>query len=151
MAPGAIIPAATPIPYADSFFSPSKSTMADNSPPLSPSEGLQMPKLSVLRESMTKPTPIMRTKFGRSTSVAFEGHGSVHDFLKLLKNERFRYMPHDGSNWDKVLKWADNIGGVVLLSHGVLNEFMLNSEDATRLICDSCTSLIQVSRRTHSR
>ncbi|KAF2003741.1 hypothetical protein P154DRAFT_617628 [Amniculicola lignicola CBS 123094] len=144
MAPGAIVPVATPNSYADSFFSPSKLKTAENSPPLSPSEGLQMPKLSVLRESMTKTTSIVRTKFGRSTSVAFEGHGSVHDFLKFLKNERFRYMPHDGSNWDKVLKWADNIGGVVLLSHGVLNEFMLNSEDATRLICDSCTSLIRL-------
>jgi hypothetical protein len=50
----------------------------------------------------------------------------------------------DGSNWDRILKWADNIGGVVLLSLGVLSEFMLNSEDATRLICDSCTALIQL-------
>jgi hypothetical protein len=86
----------------------------------------------------------MRTRFGRTTSVAFDGRGSVHDFLKMLKNERFRYMPHDGSNWDKVLKWADNIGGVVLLSDGILDNFMINSDDATRLICDSCTGLIQV-------
>lgn len=63
---------------------------------------------------------------------------------KFLKNERFKHMPHDGSSWDRILKWADNIGGIVLLSVGVLSEFMLNSEDATRLICDSCTALIQV-------
>ncbi|ORX96502.1 hypothetical protein BCR34DRAFT_497725 [Clohesyomyces aquaticus] len=86
----------------------------------------------------------LRQRFGRTISVAFEGRGSVHDFLKALKNERFRYMPPDGSNWDKVLKWADDIGGVVLLSHGVLNDFMLNSEDAIRLICDSCLSLIRL-------
>ncbi|KAF2468604.1 uncharacterized protein BDR25DRAFT_265365, partial [Lindgomyces ingoldianus] len=90
---------------------------------------------------MTKTSSVMRTRFGRTTSVAFDGHGSVHDFLKMLKNERFRYMPHDGSNWDKVLKWADDIGGVVLLSHGVLNDFMLNSEDAIRLICDTTASI----------
>lgn len=65
-------------------------------------------------------------------------------YRATLKNERFKHMPHDGSSWDRILKWADNIGGVVLLSLGVMSEFMLNSEDATRLICDSCTSLLQV-------
>jgi hypothetical protein len=98
----------------------------------------------------TKTSSFGRPRFGRTTSVAFEGHHSVQDFLKTLKNERFRHMPHDGSYWDRVLKWADNIGGVVLLSHGILNDFMLNSEDATRLICDSCTLLISVSLRKRS-
>ncbi|KAF1939431.1 hypothetical protein EJ02DRAFT_408534 [Clathrospora elynae] len=91
-----------------------------------------------------------RPGFGRSTSVAFEGRGTVHDFLATIKNERLKHMPHDGSSWDKILKWADNIGGVVLLSLGVLSEFMLNSDDATRLICDSCTSLIQLGT-THTK
>ncbi|KAF2193483.1 hypothetical protein K469DRAFT_789149 [Zopfia rhizophila CBS 207.26] len=143
MPPAAI----SPVLQTDGFPQPSGLTIADGSP-MSPSlesmDGLNMPKLSVLRESRTKSSSIVRSRFGRSTSVAFEGHGSVHDFLKLLKNERFRYMPHDGSNWDKVLKWAENIGGVVLLSQGVLSDFMLNSEDATRLICDSCISLIRL-------
>ncbi|KAH7135593.1 hypothetical protein B0J11DRAFT_596731 [Dendryphion nanum] len=116
--------------------------------PLSPSfdsiQALTIPKGGETRQSLTRTTSSMRLQFGRSTSVAFEGHGSVHDFLKMLKNERFRWMPHNGSNWDKVLKWADNIGGVVLLSHEILNDFMLNSEDATRLISDSCTSLIKL-------
>lgn len=120
--------------------------MSTNSP-LSPSfdalDSLRVPKLSVMRDSMAGGA-VGRPRFGRSTSVAFEGHGSVHDFLRTLKNERFRYMPHDGSNWDRILKMADNIGGVILLSHSVLNDFMLNSEDATRLICDSCISLVQV-------
>lgn len=105
---------------------------------------LQVPKLSSLRGNGSE-LSLTRPSFGRSTSVAFEGRGTIHDFLKTLKNERFRHMPHDGSNWDKVLKWAEDIGGVVLLSHGVLDDFMLNSGDATRLICDSCISLIRVS------
>ncbi|KAF2874331.1 hypothetical protein BDV95DRAFT_604517 [Massariosphaeria phaeospora] len=143
MAPVAINTAPTP----NGTQQPSSLIMTNGSP-MSPTfestDSLVMPKLSVLRESMTRTTSSTRIRFGRSTSVAFEGHGSVHDFLKTLKNERFRYMPADGSNWDRILKWADNIGGVVLLSHGVLNEFMLNSEDATRRICDSCIALIQL-------
>ena len=113
------------------------------SPHLDALESLTIPKLSTIREQ-SELTATSRPRFGRSVSVAFEGKGTVHDFLRFLKNERFRHMPHDGSSWDKILKWADNIGGVVLLSVGVLSEFMLNSEEATRLICDSCTSLIQV-------
>lgn len=113
------------------------------SPRLDVLESLTVPKLSSIREQSDL-TVTARPRFGRSVSVAFEGKGTVHDFLRFLKNERFRHMPHDGSSWDKILKWADNIGGVVLLSVGVLSEFMLNSEEATRLICDSCTSLIQV-------
>ena len=141
MAPIAINPAPTPsgAPQTSALTMTNDGPM---SPLLSPTESLQMSKRSVLRE--TKSSSIIRTRFGRTTSVAFDGRGSVHDFLKMLKNERFRYMPHDGSNWDKVLKWADNIGGVVLLSDGVLDNFMINSDDATRLICDSCTGLIQV-------
>lgn len=113
------------------------------SPRLDALESLTVPKLGTIREQSDL-TVTARPRFGRSVSVAFEGKGTVHDFLRILKNERFRHMPHDGSSWDKTLKWADNIGGTVLLSVGVLNEFMLNSEEATRLICDSCTSLIQV-------
>ncbi|KAF1845234.1 uncharacterized protein K460DRAFT_405501 [Cucurbitaria berberidis CBS 394.84] len=113
------------------------------SPTLEPMQSLQPPKLSVNRE-LSKLTLPTRPGFGRSSSVAFEGRGTVHVFLKTLENERLKHMPHDGSSWDRILKWADNIGGVVLLSLGVLSEFMLNSEDATRLICDSCTSLIQL-------
>ncbi|CAO2655726.1 Nn.00g045290.m01.CDS01 [Neocucurbitaria sp. VM-36] len=113
------------------------------SPTLEPFQSLQLPKLGANGE-LSKLTMTTRPNFGRSTSVAFEGRGTVHDFLKFLQNERFKHMPHDGSSWDRILKWADNIGGVVLLSLGVLSEFMLNSENATRLICDSCTSLIQL-------
>ncbi|KAF2649669.1 hypothetical protein K491DRAFT_721459 [Lophiostoma macrostomum CBS 122681] len=113
------------------------------SPTLSPKDGLRLPKFGSFRESMTM-TTVIRPKFGRSTSVAFEGHSSIHDYLKTLKSTRFRYMPADGSNWDRILKWADNIGGIVLLSNGVLSEFMLNSEDASRKLCDGCTGLLQL-------
>jgi hypothetical protein len=117
------------------------------SPRLDALESLTVPKLSTIREQSDL-TVTARPRFGRTVSVAFEGKGTVHDFLHFLKNERFRHMPHDGSSWDKILRWADNIGGVVLLSFGVLSEFMLNSEEATRLICDSCTSLIRVCEPT---
>ncbi|KAF2800138.1 hypothetical protein K505DRAFT_293226, partial [Melanomma pulvis-pyrius CBS 109.77] len=146
MAPSAVSPMLSPNGPAQPAALTMTNDFSPKSPIFEPSDGLRMPKPSVLRESSTKSSSIVRTRFGRttSTSVAFDGQGSVHDFLKMLKNERFRYMPHDGSNWDKVLKWADNIGGVVLLSDGVLSDFMLNSEGATRLICDSCTGLIQL-------
>ncbi|KAF2746711.1 hypothetical protein M011DRAFT_477936 [Sporormia fimetaria CBS 119925] len=137
--------ALTPGPYPNgSQPSPSHSIAGDS--PLTPSfdgiESLQLQKHSVLRQSVSRTSSSTHLRIGRS--VAFEGQNSVHDFLSILKNERFRHMPHDGSYWDRVLKWADNIGGIVLLSHSILNDFMVNSEDATRLICDSCTSLIQL-------
>ncbi|KAF2198647.1 hypothetical protein GQ43DRAFT_443154 [Delitschia confertaspora ATCC 74209] len=134
----------SPIPNgnSNSFYQATNVSVTNGShSPTFESHELRVQKLS---RQNTGESSIMRPFFGRSTSVAFEGRGTIHDFLQTLKNERFRYMPHDGSNWDKVLKWAENIGGVVLLSHGVLDEFMLNSADATRLICDSCISLIRM-------
>lgn len=141
MAPMAITPGS---PYANGYPSPSFSVNGDgaSSPSLSFAE-LSIPKLTTIRGS--KGSALLRPRFGRSTSVAFEGQNSIQDFLKTLKDERFRHMPHDGSYLDRVLKWADHIGGIILLSHDILSEFMLNSEDATRLICDSCTALIRVS------
>jgi hypothetical protein len=135
MAPIALSPLQSP----NSTISSLTMTNGPLSPTLESMDSLRMPKLSVLKKSS-----FVRPRFGRSTSVAFEGHGSGQEFLRFLKNERFRYMPHDGSSWDKVLKWAENIGGVVLQAHAVLHEFLLNSEACTSLICDSCTSLIQV-------
>lgn len=50
------------------------------SPTLGPLQSIQLPKMGAHREvsSLTLPT---RPSFGRSTSVAFEGRGTVHDFL----------------------------------------------------------------------
>ncbi|KAF2279901.1 uncharacterized protein EI97DRAFT_105100 [Westerdykella ornata] len=117
------------------------------SPSLDAFAALSSPKIRTTREILLKSQSLVRPSFWRSTSVAFEGQNSVHDFLNILKNERLRHMPHDGSYWDRILRWADNIGGIVLLSHDVLKDFMLNSEDATRLICDSCTALIRLGNK----
>lgn len=87
---------------------------------------------------------MIRTQLGSSSSIVFDSSPTVEDFLEALANERLRHMPHDGSNWDKVLRWAENIGGHVLIFHEAVHDFMLNSEDATRLIWGSCLSLLQM-------
>jgi hypothetical protein len=122
----------------------------DGSPDMSPTmqtfnDSIRVPKVSVLRESMVRTSSMIRTQLGSSSSIVFDSSPTVEDFLEALANERLRHMPHDGSNWDKVLRWAENIGGHVLIFHEAVHDFMLNSEDATRLIWGSCLSLLQVS------
>ena len=88
---------------------------------------------------------MVRTQLGSSSSIAFESSPKVKDFLEALGDERLQHIPHPGSNWDKVLRWAENIGEYVLVFHEAVPDFMLDNEDATRLIWGSCLSLLQVS------
>lgn len=65
--------------------------------PLSPTlepQDLQFPKLGANRTELSSLTVLNRPSFLRSPGVAFEGRGTVQDFLKFLKNERFKYMPY---------------------------------------------------------
>ncbi|KAF2812543.1 uncharacterized protein BDZ99DRAFT_413339 [Mytilinidion resinicola] len=100
-----------------------------------------MGKVSVLRESMIKTSTMLRTRLGGSSNVMFESSQTAEDFMEALENERLRHMPHDGSKWDAVLRWAESIGGHVLVFHEAVQDFMMQSEDATRLIWGSCSRL----------
>lgn len=121
-------------------------TMSDGggSPDMSPimptfNDSIRVPKASVLRES-----PMIRTQLGSSSSTVFDSSPEFNGLLEALANERLQRMPHDGSDWDEVLRWTEDIEVYVLIFHEAVHDFML-SEDATKRILRSCLSLLQVS------
>ena len=103
------------------------------------------PKISILRDTTTRVSTLIKTRLGSAAEEVFGGSQTFDDFLDALENERLRHMPHDGSEWDKVLRWAESFAEYMYMFHESVKSFMEHSEEATRLIWGSCLSLLQVS------
>ncbi len=70
---------------------------------------------------------------------------TIDGFLEYIERQRLTYMPHRGSRWDKVLKWAEFFGLQVWRYSKVAKLFVLESELATQLIWAASHALLEVS------
>ncbi|KAF2089031.1 hypothetical protein K490DRAFT_38494 [Saccharata proteae CBS 121410] len=104
----------------------------------------RLPKTDILRERTIRTTTIMKTRLGSSSSQFLESIYTIDDFLEAIASERIRFMPHDGSKWDKVLRWAECFAGYIYILHEAVHGFMPHSETATRMIWSSVLSLLQM-------
>lgn len=71
-------------------------------------------------------------------------HTTIEDFLEFIERERLTHMPHRGSHWDKVLKWAEFFSLQVSGYANAADSFMAESKLAARLIWAACRALLQV-------
>lgn len=69
----------------------------------------------------------------------------MEDFLEFIERERLTHMPHRGSHWDKVLKWAEFFSLQVSGYANTVDSFIADSKLAARLIWTACRALLQVS------
>ena len=69
---------------------------------------------------------------------------TISGFLKYIERERLTSMPHRGSRWDKVLKWAEFFALQVSGYSTVVEPFVTDSKDASRLILTACRVLLEV-------
>ena len=120
-------------------FSPESQAFTDSLTVLN-----NIPKINILRETTTRVTTFIKTRLGSSCDVVLKEAQTFDDFLEALEDIRLRYMPHDGSKWDKVLKWAENFAGFIYKFNESVKIYMLHSEEATRIIWGNCLSLLQV-------
>jgi hypothetical protein len=107
-------------------------------------------KTNILQERTVQTTAMIKTQLGSSADVIFDSTSTFHDFLEALGTERLRHMPHDGSMWDKVLRWTEGFTGHVHMFQSAVEGFMNNSVEASQLIWGSCLSLLQVRLNTNS-
>lgn len=98
-------------------------------------------KITILRDATFR----IRNKLGGSFDTVFDSSRTFEDFLEALTTERLRHMPHKGSKWDNVLRWAEMLAVQVFGVHEAVQDFMLHSYDTAQLIWASCISLLQVS------
>ena len=67
------------------------------------------------------------------------------DFLEHIERERLTHMPHRGSRWDKVLKWAEFFAIQMSGYEDAVRSFVPDSRDAAKLIWVACRVLLDVS------
>ncbi|KAL8964252.1 MAG: hypothetical protein Q9183_004586 [Haloplaca sp. 2 TL-2023] len=99
--------------------------------------------LTVFRESVT----ITRRKFVADIDDVSEAdieNASVENFLDFIEHQRLTHMPHRGSHWDKVLKWAEFFAVQVSGYAAALESFVPESKTAAQLIWTASMSLVRL-------
>ena len=101
-------------------------------------------QIHVLRETVT---------FTRGRFIAEFDYVDFHyidrmtlvDFLEHIERERLTHMPHRGSRWDKVLKWAEFFAIQMSGYEDAVRSFVPDSIEAAKLIWVACRVLLDVS------
>ena len=70
---------------------------------------------------------------------------TIDGFLEYIERQRLTHMPHRGSRWDKVLKWAEFFGLQVSGYASAIESFVPESHTAAKLIWIACRTLLEVS------
>ncbi|KAL8687481.1 MAG: hypothetical protein Q9218_006359, partial [Villophora microphyllina] len=98
---------------------------------------------TVLHESIT----ITRRKFLAEIEDVHEHdiHNiTIDDFLEFIERQRLTHMPHRGSHWDKVLKWAEFFALQISGYSTALKSFVPESKAAAQLIWTASQSLLRL-------
>ena len=69
---------------------------------------------------------------------------TIDGFLEYIERQRLTYMPHRGSRWDKVLKWAEFFGLQVSGYAKAVETFIPESKVAAQLIWTAARTLLEV-------
>jgi hypothetical protein len=64
-------------------------------------------KVTTLRDATQCSIALYRAELGSSTDQFLNSYTSVEGFFDFVAGIRLQEMPHHGSGWDKVLKWAE--------------------------------------------
>lgn len=72
---------------------------------------------------------------------------TIDAFLEYIERQRLTYMPHRGSRWDKVLKWAEFFALQISGYAKAVEGFVPNSSMAAKLIWAASRSLLEVRHR----
>jgi hypothetical protein len=86
----------------------------------------------------------MKKQLGSSSDLFLESISTFEDFLEALAAERLRFMPHHGSRWDKVIRWAEGFAAYIYVLHETVHAVMLHSDDASKMIWSSVLALLQL-------
>ena len=76
---------------------------------------------------------------------------TIDGFLEYVERQRLTYMPHRGSRWDKVLKWAEFFALQLSGYAKVVESFVPESQLAAKLIWAASRTLLEVSHLESTR
>jgi hypothetical protein len=100
-------------------------------------------QVTVLRESII---PIRRRFIAELQYVdeQYIDGMSFDSFFEYIERERLTHMPHQGSRWDRVLKWAEFFALQVSRYERAIAPFVPSSKAASKLILAACRTLLEV-------
>ncbi|KAI9817884.1 MAG: hypothetical protein M1827_001003 [Pycnora praestabilis] len=101
-------------------------------------------QVMIIQEITSKVHIKLQAELGFSTDVSVSSSISIEDFLDYVATERLRRMPHKGSKWDKVLKWAEHFATQVSIYGLQVNIFLPHSKEAASLVMGSCRALLEM-------
>jgi hypothetical protein len=108
------------------------------------SSQINVQKVTVLREITSKVTASCRRELGSSSAQVLEDATEVGVIFDYIAAERLRCMPHSGSRYDKVLRWAEPFAAQIHSFSHAVSEFVMYSTEAAQLIWGGCLLLLQV-------
>lgn len=73
---------------------------------------------------------------------------AIENVLEYIERQRLIHMPHRGSHWDKVLKWAEFFALQVSRYATAAEKFVTESKAAAKLIWTASKCLLDVSVST---
>lgn len=107
-----------------------------------------LPKSTAVRNSTTERSIRFTSKYQEELLILTNGlpskPESLDSFLDFVASDRLRRVPHRGSRWDKILRWAEYFAIQISILHESVGPFAPNSTEAARLIWQSCQTLLQV-------
>jgi len=98
----------------------------------------------ILRDTTTLITVRCKKEFTSKIDEILTGVPTCHAFLDFIATERLRSMPHKGSKWDKVLKWAESFSRRVDAYSHAISGFTPHSWESARLVWGCCRWLLLV-------
>lgn len=108
----------------------------------------ELPKSTVVRKATTERRIRVTSKYHEELLILTNGvpskPESLDSFLDFVASDRLRRVPHRGSRWDKILRWAEYFAIQISILHEAVGMFVPNSTETARLIWQSCQILLQV-------
>ncbi|KAL8902696.1 MAG: hypothetical protein Q9207_004463 [Kuettlingeria erythrocarpa] len=69
---------------------------------------------------------------------------TIEEYFEYIERQRLTHMPHRGSHWDKVLKWAEFFGLQTSGYADTVEPFTAESRFAAKLIWTACRALLEL-------
>ncbi|KAF7889033.1 hypothetical protein EAF00_009333 [Botryotinia globosa] len=98
----------------------------------------------LLQDTTQKIINMYRSELGHSSDKFLQSCKSVESFFDCVATIGLSQMPHHGSRWDKILKWAEFFTGQVSTYSEEVSSFTTQSEQATNIIYASCKMLLEM-------
>jgi hypothetical protein len=105
--------------------------------------GYHHKQTAVLQDTITATRARLIADFEQVTERSIAST-TLDSFLMYVEQERLTHMPHRGSRWDRVLRWARFYAIQVSEYERAISEFMPESKHAAALIYVACRVFLEV-------